>query len=279
LSFPPRTLSAMSALGWVLDLDGVVRLGTRRIAGAPEAVARLRAAGIRVVFATNNSNETIAEVEGQLRVMGVPADGAVVTSATAAATLVEPGERVLACGGRGVSEAITDRGATAVDGRDAAASVDAVMVGFHREFDYERLTVAVRAVLAGSRLIATNDDRTYPTPEGLAPGAGAIVGAIVAATEVAPEIAGKPNAPMAEAVIETLAGPDGAGPVASVVVGDRLDTDGALASILQADFALVLSGVAARADAAVEPAPTVVADDLAAVVDQLVHTPPVTARL
>ena len=175
----------MRAQGWVLDLDGVVRLGTRRIAGASEAIAALRAAGRRVVFATNNSNDTIGTVEKQLSAMGIPAARSIVSSATAAATLVEPDERVLVCGGPGVAEAIRNRGAVAVDDD---GPVDAVMVGFHPEFDYEDMTVASRAVLAGARLVATNDDITFPTPEGLAPGAGAILASIVASAADDPAI-------------------------------------------------------------------------------------------
>jgi HAD superfamily hydrolase (TIGR01450 family) len=186
----------MRSTAWVLDLDGVVRLGSRRIAGAPEAVAALRAAGHHVLFATNNSNDTIGQVETQLAAMGVPAAGSIVTSATAAAVLLEEGERVMVCGGPGVVEAVRSRGAVVVDD---GGQVDTVVVGFHRGFDYERMTAAARAVLAGARLVGTNDDRTFPTPEGLAPAAGAILASIVAATEAEPVIAGKPHRPMAQA--------------------------------------------------------------------------------
>ncbi|MEL7208532.1 MAG: HAD-IIA family hydrolase, partial [Actinomycetota bacterium] len=251
--------------GWVLDLDGVVRLGDRRITGSPEAIARLRAEGATVVFATNNSNDTVARVVDQLGRMGVPASPeSIVTSATAAAGLVEPGERVLACGGPGVTEAIQRREAVPVDGRDPAP-VDAVMVGFHPDFDYERMTVALRAVLDGARLIATNDDRTYPTEDGLAPGAGAILASVVAASGAEPVIAGKPNQPMADAIEAAF---DGTGTSPQLVVGDRLDTDGAVAEQLGCPFALVLSGVATASDL-VDDGPELVGNDLAAVVNEV----------
>ena len=60
-------------------------------------------------------------------------------------------------------------------------AVDAVMVGLHRQFDYERLRIAATAVRRGARFIATNSDVTFPTPDGLIPGAGAIVAAVAAA--------------------------------------------------------------------------------------------------
>ncbi len=94
------------------DLDGVVWLAHEPIAGSPEAVAALRAAGVRVLFVTNNSAATIAEQEAALAAIGIPAAGDVITSAMAGADLVEPGERVLVAGGPGVVEAVASRGAT-----------------------------------------------------------------------------------------------------------------------------------------------------------------------
>jgi 4-nitrophenyl phosphatase len=246
---------------YALDLDGVVWLAEDPIPGAPEAVARLRATGEPVVFVTNNSSQPVAVVEAKLARHGIPAEGAVVTSAMAAAALVEPGERVLVCAGPGVDEAVVSRGATPVVDGDA----DAVMVGFHRDFDYERLRIAATAVRHGARLLATNDDATYPTPAGPIPGGGAILAAVVTATGVTPVVAGKPNAPMADLVRARL-GEHG------VMVGDRPDTDGRFARVLGYRFALVHSGVT-LADEVVDPVPDLVAADLVTLVDQLLKYP------
>jgi len=242
---------------WVLDLDGVVWLATDPIPGAAGAVARLRAAGEQVVFCTNNSGPLVGEHEAKLAALGIPAEGDVLTSAMAAAELVEPGERVLICGGPGIEEAMAARGAVTVRDGDA----DAVAVGFHREFDYERLRIAARAVNRGARLIATNDDATYPTPDGPIPGGGALVAAVAYATGVEPVVAGKPYPPMAD-LVRSVGGPEG------TVVGDRPSTDGALAAQLGYRFALVLTGVTQEGDLPVSPAPDVVAASLAELVHQ-----------
>jgi HAD superfamily hydrolase (TIGR01450 family) len=244
------------AVTWVLDLDGVIWLGDQPIPGAAAAVARLRAAGRRVLFATNNSSVLVGEQEAKLARFGIGAHGDVVTSAMAAAHLVEPGERVLVCGGPGIAEALTARGATVTSDGDA----DAVMVGFDRGFDYERLRAAARAVERGARLVATNDDATYPTPDGPIPGGGAIVAAVAYATSVVPEVAGKPHAPMA-GLVRAMGGEHG------TMVGDRPETDGAFARVLDYRFALVLTGVTRAADLPVEPRPDVVAGSLEALVD------------
>jgi HAD superfamily hydrolase (TIGR01450 family) len=219
------------------DLDGVVWLARMAIPGAPEAIAALRSSGRRVLFVTNNSYSLVAEQEAALAAIGIPAIGDVITSAQAAAFLVRPGETVLVCGGPGVVEAVTERGATAVSEGDA----DAVVVGFHRDFDYERMRIASAAARAGARLIATNDDPTYPTPDGPIPGGGAIVAAVSTAAGVAPEVAGKPYRPMADLARERCG--SGFSGATAVMVGDRWTTDGLFAAALGCPFALVRSGV------------------------------------
>ena len=255
-------------MAWVLDLDGVLWLGDQPIPGAAEAVERLRTAGERVLFATNNSFARVGEQEAKLASFGVPAEGDVVTAAMAAARLVSPGERALVCGGPGIVEALTGRGVAVVDSRSHEPSdgpVDVVVVGFHRDFDYEGLRRAAGAIRRGARLLATNDDATYPTPDGVIPGGGAIVAAVAYATGVQPVVAGKPQLPMAE-VIHELVGASAAGGEAGIMVGDRPETDGAFAKTLGYRFGLVLSGVTAAGDLPVSPTPDVVAADLAALV-------------
>lgn len=249
-----------------VDLDGVVWRADAPIPGAAEALAELRAAGVEVVFVTNNAGPTLAEHEAKLAAFGIEATGAVVASPQAAATLLAAGERVLVAGGPGVREAVEAAGAVPVSydeaGEPGAAPVDAVVVGFHQDFDYRRMHLASSAVRAGARFVATNDDTTYPTERGLVPGNGAIVAGIAAAAGVRPTVAGKPNPPIAE-VVRARCGPEG------LVVGDRADTDGRFAAALGWRFGLVLSGVTAAADLPVEPVPDLVAVDLPALVGEL----------
>ena len=240
---------------WALDLDGVLWRGEVPIDGAAAAVGRLRAAGARVVFLTNNAGATVAEHLAKLAQIGVPAGSDdLLTSAQAAATLLAPGTTALPCAGEGVREALAGAGIRMVD----AGPADAVVVGWHRTFDYDGLARAADAVRAGARLIGTNEDATYPTPDGLLPGAGALLAAVATASGVVPEVAGKPHPPMLRLIAGRVGHVD-------VVVGDRPSTDGALARALGARFALVLSGVTAVA-AGADPTPDDVAPDLAALV-------------
>lgn len=245
---------------WVLDLDGVVWLADEPIPGAAGAVAALRDRGERVVFATNFSGPLVAEHEAKLAAMGIPAEGDVLTSSMAAARLVEPEERVLIVGGPGIVEAVTARGAEPVAaGADGNGDVDVVAVGLTQAFDYDMMRVAAGAVRRGARLLGTNDDATFPTPDGPVPGAGALLASVAYASGVTPVVAGKPHPPMAD-LVRAVGGPEG------TVVGDRPDTDGALARQLGYRFALVLTGVTRPDDLPVAPEPDEVADSLAALV-------------
>lgn len=248
----------LDELAWVLDLDGVIRLGEEPIPGAAEAVRRLRSAGAEVVFATNNAYRRIGDQEAALAAMGIPAAGAVIGAAAAGARLLQPGERVLVVGGPGLHEAVAARGCAIVDD----GPCDAVISGLDRELRYEALRRATLAIRAGARWVLTNPDRTFPTPRGLEPGAGAIGAAIAAASGVEPTIGGKPEGAMVQLIRDRL-GPDG------IVVGDRLDTDGRFAAALGYRFALVLTGVTTAADLPVEPEPWAVASDLRALVEDL----------
>lgn len=248
----------MAPMGWVFDLDGVIWLGDEPIAGAAQAVGTLLAGGADVLFVTNMSAVAADEVELKLARHGIDGRGRVVTSADAVATLVAPGERVLLCAGPGVRTALEARGAEVV----TEGPADAVVVGWHREFDYARMTVAARAVWGGARLLATNADSTYPTADGLLPGGGAILASIATATGVTPVVAGKPHAAIVDLVRGRL-GPNG------VMVGDRADTDGAFARALGYRFALVLTGVTTRGDLPVVPEPDVVVADAATAVREL----------
>lgn len=251
-------------VAWALDLDGVVWLADDPIAGSAEAIGRLRDAGHHVVFVTNFSWGRRDDLASKLERHGIDPRDDVLTSSMAAAGLVEPGERILVVGGPGIVEALEARGAepVAVDDPGAgSARFDAVMVGMDPSFDYARMTVASTAVRRGARLLATNDDATYPTSDGPVPGGGAILASIATAAGAMPVVAGKPNEPIAD-LVRSRCGENG------IMVGDRPDTDGRFAGTLGWEFGLVLTGTITEADLPVDPVPDRIAASLAVMVDE-----------
>src|SRR4029077_8416663 len=84
---------ALELMAWILDLDGVLWLSDVAIPGSADAIARLRARGDRVLFVSNNSSARVDDYLGKLERVGVPTESDdLVTSAQAAATLLQPGE-------------------------------------------------------------------------------------------------------------------------------------------------------------------------------------------
>lgn len=215
----------------------MVYLAGQGVPDAGQALTRLEEAGYVLFFVTNNSTRssqvTAARIE---ELTGYPAWAAqVIGSAQAAVAMVPEGAGpVLVVGGSGIREAMARAGVPETEDPRAA---HAVIVGLDTGITYERLRDAVVAVRSGARFIATNTDATYPTPDGLWPGAGAMVAAIQVAAGTEPEIAGKPH-PAIRSLIRARLAP---GPV--WVVGDRPETDLAMAKAEGWTSVLVLTGV------------------------------------
>ena len=244
------------------DLDGVIYRGDDPIAGSVEKILELRDRGVKVVFCTNNARPTVDQYVAKLEGLGIPTDGsdlvtsAVVTGETLAAR--GPG-RAMVIGGDGMVEAMTDAGYEVVPPPETDG-IDVVTVGWDLEFTFDKLRRALQAITAGARLIAANDDASFPAPDGLWPGTGAIVAAIETAAGVTAEVMGKPHQPMMNAAARRLEGCN-----AIAVVGDRDDTDLAGGRARGWKTILVLTGVMTRVDAEkLHPTPDLVLDALAA---------------
>lgn len=229
----------------LIDLDGVLYAGPDAIPGAPEAVARARATGMRVAFVTNNASRTPETVAAHLTDLGIPAEPwDVVSSAQAAVTLVAelvaPGSAVLVVGGEGLDVALAAKGFRPV--RTLAEGPAAVVQGFSPDVGWQLLAEGTYAVQSGLPWIASNLDVTVPTAQGLAPGNGALVGVIAAATGRRPVAAGKPETPLHQEAVRRI---DARFPI---VVGDRLDTDIEGANRADVPSLLVFTGVTTALD-------------------------------
>ena len=246
--------------GVVFDLDGVCYRGGTPVDGAAETIAATRRAGIPVAFATNNAARTPEQIAEKLKGMGLPVlPGDIVTSALAAAQLLDPGTRCLVIGADGLWSALAQRGCPAVA---EPAEAEAVVVGFTRDLDWEALRRATAALLAGADFLGTNGDVNFPVEGGLAPGNGATLAALSAASGRTPRIAGKPHAALFEAAAARF--PSGR----RLMVGDRIETDIAGAQALGWDTALALSGVTTPAMAReADPPPTYVVETVRDLLD------------
>jgi glycerol 3-phosphatase-2 len=248
----------------MLDLDGVVYVGPEAVPGVTAHLRRAAETGMALAYVTNNASRPPDDVAGHLRRLGVPAQPSdVVTSAQAAARLVsercDEGDRVFVIGGAGLFRALEELGLVGTQDVDAGAA--AVVTGYAPDLAWQTVVEGSVLIRRGVPWIASNTDRTIPTPHGPGPGAGVLVGAISGYAGVDPVVAGKPEPPL---FLETQRRCGGRRPL---VVGDRLDTDIEGATRAGFDSLLVMTGVTGLrelVEAKPELRPTYVAADLAA---------------
>jgi 4-nitrophenyl phosphatase len=229
----------------VIDMDGVLYVGSRPLPGLAEFIAFLRRQGIGFMLATNNSGSTPAQYAAKLAGMGVqisPAD--ILTSGTATAQWlarqVAPGTRVHVFGEDSLREAMTDVGFVLAD-----EGVEVVVASIDWGLSYEKIKRAALLIRRGARFVATNLDPTRPTEEGLVPGTGAILAAIEVGSGVKPIAIGKPEPIMFDLAMAQM----GARPASTATLGDRIDTDMEGGVRAGCSTILVLSGSATRSEA------------------------------
>ena len=243
----------------ILDMDGVLWKESDAIGDLPQVFNHIQALGLDYVLATNNATKTQAKYVEKLAGFGaqIPEEK-IVNSSMAVAYLLRKrfpsGGNVYIVGETGLVEALEHAGF-----HQAEKDCVAVIASMDRGISFEKLKRATLLIRSGVPFYATNPDRTYPTPEGLIPGAGSLIGSLEISTDVKPIIAGKPNPTLYEFALERL----GTLPSQTLVVGDRLETDILGGQNLGCPTALVLSGIATRAEAELHQPPVdVIAESL-----------------
>ncbi len=243
--------------GAILDIDGTVVRGRRVLPGALDALAYLRATGIRHAFFTNDNQRPPGAWVQRLAETGIDvSDDEVITSALVAAEAVaelHPGRPVLAVGNVGLLEALEAQEMELV-GWDDVERAEVVVMGKDPDFDQRRLAAVCRAIWNGAAFIATNIDPKVPTGDGFAPGTGPMVKAVAYATGVEPLVTGKPS-PWAGRMAARILDVD---PTDTVVVGDQLATDIAMGKAAGMRTVLVLTGASHAADASTDPPDAIV---------------------
>lgn len=231
--------------GLLLDLDGVLQLDDQPVAHAVDVMAELAQRGTSLLFLTNNAARPPADVAARLTAIGYAAQPEqVLTSAMVAADVLrrrlQPGSQVLVIGGAGLVDAVAAVGLQPVS--VAGSDVVAVVQGWSPEVGWRLLAEGAVALRTGAAWVATNADRTLPSPRGPLPGNGSLVAALRTATDLEPEVVGKPQRGMFHSAVASL------GAASPLMIGDRLDTDIAGARAAGLPTLLVLTGVSGPRD-------------------------------
>lgn len=233
------------------DLDGVIWRGAVALPGVREVLGEVLRRGFVVRYVSNNSTGHRRVVSDRLENLGLPAGcERVLTSAFVTGRWLRArlpaGAPVMVVGETGLLEELTEAGldpyhagSSSPGGQGRHDPPSAVVVGMDRSFNFETLCAAHAAIRAGALFLATNEDPTFPTPEGEIPGAGSIVAAVATAVECRPLVMGKPGVALAE----VLARSTGVPAEETMLVGDRLNTDIVMGETVGMTTVLVLTGV------------------------------------
>ncbi len=261
------TLIPSTTKGLILDMDGVLWTDSAPIGNLASIFSRIKELGLGVAMATNNSSRTVNQYVQRLLEFGVSVEPwQVITSSLAVADMMArqlpAGAPIFAIGEQGLQDAMRETGFELLS-IEQAERAEAVVIGIDRGISFDKMREATLLVRAGKPFFATNPDRTFPTPRGQIPGAGAWISVIVTATDIQPIYAGKPFPYILELALERLKTPRDA----TFVVGDRLETDIAGGQAIGCPTALVLSGVSTIEQAqSWTPAVDIITDDLASLV-------------
>nr|WP_048823691.1 HAD-IIA family hydrolase [Bacillus sp. B-jedd] len=230
--------------GFIFDLDGTVYLDDQVIDGAVEAINSLREKGHKVIFLTNKSIATRNDYVDKLNKLGIPVslDEVINSNYITVKYLKEhmkEEDAVLVIGEEPLFEELKADNIKLTDDPNQAAYV---VLGWDREFNYEKLNAAYQAWLNKATILATNPDRTCPVyGGGQIPDCGAMIGALEGATGYPIDyIIGKPSRLTAEFVVKEILGLK---PEQCFMVGDRLETDIRMGVENGLKTVLVLTGI------------------------------------
>jgi HAD superfamily hydrolase (TIGR01457 family) len=228
----------------LFDLDGTVYSGERAIPGAADFIRSATQNGKKIFFLTNRSNRSAEEVSSHLNQLGVPCEPReVITSAHVAAERIKNSD-VYVIGEAGLCTALEAAGNRLREHR-----VQHVIVGWDRQFSFEKLTRAVRLIVGGASFYATNLDKTITVEDGILPENGPLAAAISFASGKVPKVFGKPERDMVDLVLTR----EGLKPEEALFIGDNLETDIVCAQRAGIQSLLMLTGVTTRTQADESP--------------------------
>lgn len=232
-----------SKKAFICDMDGVIYHGKKLLEGVAEFVDWLKRQKKEFLFLTNSSERSPSHLRHKLGKMGIDVgEEHFMTSALATASFLhsqKPQARVYMIGAKGLEEALLGVGCILTDDNP-----DYVVLGETRDYNYDKLEMAILAIHAGARLIGTNPDISGPGEKGIVPACGALVAPLEVATGKKAYFIGKPNPLIMRDSLKRIH----CRREDAVIIGDRMDTDIIAGIESEIQTVLVLSGITSRPD-------------------------------
>src|SRR5256714_10916792 len=205
----------------LLDVDGVFHVSGDPIPGGADAVRRLRAAGHRLRFVTNNTTRARATLVEELRSFGIELDEEELQTTPRAAAKSLAGRRVLALTMHAI---VGELEGVELVGEDA----EAVLVGGADEtpetnlvFSFMNLARAFQELETGAELYCLHKNRWWQTKQGPLLDAGAFVAGLEYAADIEATVLGKPSPAYFKSALEAL----DADAEMTWMVGDDIEAD------------------------------------------------------
>ena len=250
----------------ILDMDGVLWKMTTPLIDMEALFRNFALHDIKVMFATNNATSTPDQYVQKLGNYGVKTNRSqIVTCAMATGYLMKKsfpdGGPIYISGEQALVDTLNE-----YDFYHSEDKAMAVAAGLSRTFNYDTVKDTSLMIQKGLPFYFTNPDVTYPTPDGLFPGAGTLLAALEAASGVKAKLAGKPLPFLFELCMQRL----GTSAQETLVVGDRLNTDILGGQNSGCKTAMVLTGVNTRTDAeAWTPKPDLILENVSGLFDNV----------
>ena len=248
--------------GLIIDMDGVLWRDSEPLGDLQAIFDRIVDLDYKFILATNNPTRTVGEYQKKLAGFNVEIElDQIINSAQATGIYLQEhypkGVKVFVVGEAGLKTTLESYGVDVCDGDETG--IEAVVASLDTQLTYEKLKRASLLIQSGCEFIGTNADKTFPTPEGLIPGGGTVVGALEIASGQSAKILGKPEPYLYEMAMKRLA----LAPEETLAIGDRLESDIAGAQAAGIHSALVLTGVSTLTQAHnYNPPPEIIAKSL-----------------
>ena len=211
----------------IFDLDGTIYFGENIVNEALKCINTLIENDFNILFLTNNSTKTRAEISSKLNYLGIMTDESKIYSssyATAKYLFEQNIENVFVIGSNGLKNEISSLGINCSNENNSQA----IVVGLDLEFNYQTISKALIALNQNVKFIACNIDNSFPVENQiLKPACNAMVGALIGASGKEVDfIVGKPNSYLLDIICKdwNLCNED------IWVVGDSLESDIAMAN-------------------------------------------------
>ena len=229
---------------FLFDMDGTLYIGSRLYDFTIELLEKIKMAGGRYIFMTNNSSKSVNDYIKKLEKLGITATyDDFLTSSQATAFYLKKhynGKKLYVSGTQSLKDELMREGFVLTEDLE---QVECIVMGFDTELTFKKLEDLSKMLCTKDLpYIATNPDYVCPTEFGSVPDCGSVSDMLYNVSKKRPLFIGKPSALMPQLAMEKC----GATPEQTVVIGDRIYTDIKSGLNAGALTVLVLSGETTR---------------------------------